>query len=711
MGSDEECPSHIKKLKENFEEYQNRYNERKKNSINYYNDIKEKETFISNYRVFLSELNYQISSIKDQANITSSDIKNDKDEKNDSLNDLEEITNKINEFQNVLENQKTLLKNLENNFKMIQEQFDDINLKFQNKEKVNNELIANKINTLDKQLEENQQLLTKLEENKRLSEEKKIDIENELKKMQEITDKKITEIKTKNIETFQKIYIKKSNSSDSTNSKYLNSSMLFTIKNFTNVKNELKTTYLFRESANKKNEYELPLLLMKKWHEICYIKNDYDIHDITYELKAVGLPAFMNFNASSFIFEPDISINILLFEIDGKQAIYKFEKHFIYFNINLKNLESNKIHIRYKESPKNEKMTEEEKKFRNLYRIKEYGLLERLVGQLIGQKAKYILKNESDLEIVNFDNEFLIKTNDNEYQWGGIVPNGGKVTKVRMSKKEGIVHIYEKQKITTIDNTLIKNSNLKIPLGYIDGNNEIIKNEYDCNPKGQINLSKNNKNERIYDVYFKNINSYTAEFKLEKELKNKCKTTWVINLTNEEIDSLIPNDFKTNKALFNKKANEIIQEYDKEHKDDKVNIPEIAKIGKWIKKNIEYDFNYAGKNEITATQILYEKRGVCDHITKLFNALIYSLGYQVIYANGFAMNKKNTFGLKDGHAWSIINIDKNGTRWLPFDATWGIFTGKLPVTHVFKKIGNNGAIFLSEDNADIEQLYVKGNIK
>ena len=412
----------------------------------------------------------------------------------------------------------------------------------------------------------------------------------------------------------------------------------------------------------------------------------------------------MNFKASSFIFEPNSSINILLFEIDGNKAIYKFGKCCIYFNINLKNLESNKIHIKYKESP--EKMTEEEKAFRNIYRIKYYGLSERLVGE----NAKYILKNESDLEIINFDDEFLIKINDNEYQWKGIVPNEGKLTRVRMSKKEGIVHYLEKQKIKTINNSLIKNSNLIIPFSYIGGNNEIIKHEYGSSPKGEINLGINDKNERIYDVKFQNINSNTAEFHFEGELKNKCDMDWAINLTNEEIESLIPSDFKTNKALFNKTANNIIKEYDKEHKDDVIKVPDVVKIGKWIEKNIKYDRRYVGMKHLTAFDIYNNKRGVCYHFTKLFNSLAYSLGYPVLFALGFAMTNKNSFGIQDNHCWSLINLDKKGLKWTPFDATFGIFSGKLPVTHVFKQIGNKRALFLSYDNADMEPPYIQGRI-
>ena len=710
------CTS-LQDLKNKYNEYNNKCNDRKIGIQNYYNDIQEKEALIPNYRVIASELNNELSNIKDQSNISSSWGINDQqqtlkeDEKIYTLNDLEEITNEINEFQNLLENQKTLLKNLENNFKMIQEQFNDIDKKFQNKEAVNKELIDSKIDSLNKYLEENQQLIIKLKDNKRLYEQKKTKIENELEKMQETTNKKISEIKLKKSENFKKIYLGKSIDSDLNKSTSLIGSMLFDIKDSTSVKKGLKTIYLFREKENKDNKYESPLLLMKNWYEICYIYNDYDIHDITYELKAVGLPKFMSFYKNTLFFDPDISnksIDILLFEIDGKKENYQFDKYFINFNIHLENLESNKIHIKYKESPKYEKMTEKEKSFRNIYRIKKYGLFESLAIRLIGQKAKYILKNESDLEIINFENEIFFKIKDNEYQWGGEVPEGGKVTKVRMSKKEGIVNYSEKIKIKTIDDSSIKYSNLKIPLCYIDGNNETIRNEYKCDPKGEINLGRNEQNGRIYDVYFKNTDRNTAEFKLEGELKNKCRTDWSINLTDEEIDSLVPPDFKTNKEAFNKKANEIINKYNEEHKDDSLKIPDIVKIGKWINKNIIYDMNNAGRNEITAYQTLNEKRGVCDHKTKLFNALAYSLGYQVIYANGFAMNKKNTFGMEDNHAWSIIKIKG---KWLPFDATWGIFTGKLPVTHVYKKIGNEGHTFTGTKKEYAEPPYVEGSIR
>ena len=74
------------------------------------------------------------------------------------------------------------------------------------------------------------------------------------------------------------------------------------------------------------------------------------------------------------------------------------------------------------------------------------------------------------------------------------------------------------------------------------------------------------------------------------------------------------------------------------------------------------------------------------------------------------MINSNKFGINDSHAWSLINVDKKLTRWLPFDATWGIFSGKLPVTHIYKKIGYKGPFLPIDDEADIVYFNVQGNI-
>jgi hypothetical protein len=343
-------------------------------------------------------------------------------------------------------------------------------------------------------------------------------------------------------------------------------------------------------------------------------------------------------------------------------------------------------------------MTEEEKSYRKLNRTKYYGLSERLVGE----NAKYILKNESDLEIINFENEFFLKTKDNEYQWGGKVPEGGKKTVVRMSKKEGKVNFEEKHIIKSVDNNLIKNTTTEIPFCYVGGNNQIINFKYFSPQTEKIML---NQKKKIFEIKYMNTKSKTVEFNVHGELINRCKGNWSINLTKEEIDSLIPPDFKQNKIAFNKIANDIISQYDIEHKDDLILVPSVVKIGKWIKQNIKYDITYVGMNQITATETLNNKRGVCHHITKLFNALMYSLGYQTLYILGYALDKKIKYGIEDAHAWSLVNLDG---KWLPFDATWGIFSGKLPVTHIFKQTDCQGIKTISYDKVKVEQINVNG---
>ena len=136
-------------------------------------------------------------------------------------------------------------------------------------------------------------------------------------------------------------------------------------------------------------------------------------------------------------------------------------------------------------------------------------------------------------------------------------------------------------------------------------------------------------------------------------------------------------------------------------------VPDVTKIGKWVYKNVTYDLTYTGRNDITATDTLMERKGVCHHKTKLFNALMYSLGYQVLYILGYAIDKTKSFSINDSHAWSLIKIKG---QWLPFDATYGIFSGKLPVTHVFKQIEYKIVEpILCYDKIGLEQIKVERN--
>ena len=65
----------------------------------------------------------------------------------------------------------------------------------------------------------------------------------------------------------------------------------------------------------------------------------------------------------------------------------------------------------------------------------------------------------------------------------------------------------------------------------------------------------------------------------------------------------------------------------------------------------------------------------------------------MLYANGYCVGYKsedNSFNDKGSHAFSLIKI---GNLWYPFDSTWGLFKGKVPITHVFSRIIVPGGFF------------------
>ena len=680
----------------NIDDLTKQYDEKKLKSKIFYDDIKKQEEYILDSKSFITQVNLIRNNYINNPNISVMEqeyyqnlILSKYDNNELSINILN-LSNKINDFEYLVNKQKNELNNLENNFQLIQNQLNDMK-----KESLNNPnliYLMNFIssNNIKQQLYQSDIIINNLENNKSFYNKKKEEIKSDINKMQYITGQKADKVKTvkrEKINMYNNTYTKKKN--DTTSKR---SSMLLSFK--------VKQINLFNQDDTKDASYKEPYLLKKNWIEVCYIKNSHDIYDINYELKAVGLPSNMNYDYSFLDFECDAHIDILIFEIDGKKAEFKYNNKTLKFNINLKNLESNNIHIKYRETPLYEKMTQDEKDIRTIYRTKKYGLSKNLAGR----KAIFILINESNFEIISFDDEFFTKIKSNEYQWGGSVPEGGKETMVKMSKKQAKVIFSERHVMKTLDNSLIKNTVTKIPFCYLDGNNKIIKYNYQSKQTEKIKLNKTTK---YFEVKYTNIYSPVAEFEIEGVLMNRCKGEWIINLTNEEIDSLIPPDFKTNKEDFKKISIEIINKYDEEHKDDMVVVPDVAKIGKWINKNMIYDISFKKWSELTATETYKLRRGVCHHYTKLFNALMYSLGYQVIYILGYAVEKKINFTLEDAHAWSLVKIDG---KWLPFDATWGIFSGKLPVTHVFKQIDGKKISTMSSDRIEIEPICVQGSI-
>ena len=73
---------------------------------------------------------------------------------------------------------------------------------------------------------------------------------------------------------------------------------------------------------------------------------------------------------------------------------------------------------------------------------------------------------------------------------------------------------------------------------------------------------------------------------------------------------------------------------------------------------------------------------------------------------GYALDSNDCYGEENGHAWSLIQIEG---KWLPFDSTWGIFSGKLPVSHVFRGFDSKGIVIKGYDMyINFEKAIVNG---
>ena len=668
-----------------------KFNEIRPKMSEFYKDAQKQYEFKNNYNKYVNELNVEINKLKDQLNISLYGAEAIQENQNKSnqikkfTDSLEIISIKVLQFAEVVDQSSNHLRKAEKIQKEIQEKINEIEEGQKNKDLIslkklyedNNNFITNNLNELEK-------MIGTLNSNKKYYENSKKEIEELIKTLDKTIEDYINKIKK--VQTILNSNRPKNEvSGPSIDSIFLRGSMLIGINDFGKENEIFSSTKIFKEEDYE--NYKQQNLLRKNWNEICYVYEQYDIHDIHYELKAVGLPPNMFYTSCSIGFVFDTEVEILQFEMDGQKKDYSYQSYSLEFKIHLSNLQSNKIHLKYKESPLKSKLTEGEKKERKFVKNNYYGISKNIAGE----NAKFTLCIKCDYEVIAFEDEFFIKTKEKEYTWGGKVPPEGKRTYVKMSKTKGRFHFIYSEVVESKNTNPIKSTKMSVPVSFVGGNNEILNIDCSSQQTEQVTLKKE---EKLYEINFLNTNSTIGEFKIEGELINRCKGEWVCDLTNNQIEEQIPQDFKQNKSQFKEFATTIIKNYDNEHKNDIVKVPDIVKIGKWIKKNIKYDISYSGRNEISATETLNNRIGVCHHFTKAFNALMYSLGYQVIYVSGYALDKKDTYGKEDAHAWSLVKIDG---KWLPFDATWGIFSGKLPVCHVFKQFFPNGTRIIGTD--------------
>ena len=114
----------------------------------------------------------------------------------------------------------------------------------------------------------------------------------------------------------------------------------------------------------------------------------------------------------------------------------------------------------------------------------------------------------------------------------------------------------------------------------------------------------------------------------------------------------------------------------------------LYSVFSWITENIAYDNrklkrleeqvsnNSKGKSEFDSeaekrsymlTQVLNDKKGVCDDYTLLFDTLLTRLGYESVVIEGYTKDSDGRLNRNIGHSWTAV---KTKGEWLLFDPTW-----------------------------------------
>ena len=286
---------------------------------------------------------------------------------------------------------------------------------------------------------------------------------------------------------------------------------------------------------------------------------------------------------------------------------------------------------------------------------------------------------------MDFEDEFFIKNeknkNESEYIWGGRIPSGGKQTRIYFTRKKTKWNAKIYLKFYQKNGKIINRFGYYINTLFIGGNNNIIDLKISSPQTNKISL---NEEGRKYTVEYEKNNKFEVTENLKFE--NSSKPGWNIDLTDEELEKEMPKEDIRDKAKLKSIAQKIIKEFDEKHKNSEFVYSDFMKIAEWAYNNIKYDLSYAGKTRLTALDIYNKKVGVCHHLTRLSNALLYALGYKVAYITGIPAEDLKFDMKNDLHAWSIVKV---GNIWYPFDSTWGIYKGKVPITHIFLETSNS----------------------
>ena len=644
--------------------------ELKRKCSQYHNDIEQGKYLIENYKNFLNEINKQIMLQSERSMVMNENdqltINIDEKEKLEFIgSQMKVISSSISKLNDIyFEFKKNFGANVEHLLTNI-----FTNLKNLNKKENKNDIkkISIIIYEIGVKIEELQKICNLFEKNKDIFYNENKKINKEVNKLQN----KMLKENIANNQNDENELLNIGNYNDNNENK-LAQSFLVRYKNQISNKNN----YANLNEDLIENYIDEPKLIRKNWIEKCYIHDDKDVHDVVYDIKAISEDKKLIFNSCSYRFDYDQNIKIKYLTVDDMPVAHTKKLNSIEFKIKLSNSQTSKVHIIYEESKDSNNLTKGEIEERKIYREGKYGLQ----STLNGQKAKYSLILKGSFDIVNFSEYFLIKNEEilknTEYFWEGIVPYNGKITNIIFSKREAMWSFSVESKIL-VENG-IKSVQYAKAFDFIGGNNEIVNLSYSSPQTTKILLDEEH---RFFFISYENIDK-EVDFFIKGVLKNRIEGEWFLDFADDFLEKTVSKIDILLKPQLKNIALNIIEDFDKTNENKNFEFLDYMKIGLWVHKNIKYDLKYSDQDELTSIDVYNQRAGVSHHFTLLTNALLYSLGYEVIYIMGYISQNNKEFNQDSSHSWSLIKLNN---KWYPFDSTCGIFSGKLPISHIFHR--------------------------
>ena len=280
-----------------------------------------------------------------------------------------------------------------------------------------------------------------------------------------------------------------------------------------------------------------------------------------------------------------------------------------------------------------------------------------------GATCKYLFKSSSNSVIVGMEYGTFDQIDRNIYFYDDDCPSSSsKLDLLRLTPYQVTWNAYNEITMSIFEKP--KFAYISFQKTYFGGNNyNFTKNELLTSIKENDTL----KIDKYYDLTFRNFKEKEEYFKLNLTFSSS-PVFW--NVTIDEIANTSEDETIT--------LAKYILENDKSSK------PDYYKIGNWVYKNIKYNISYLGKT-LSISDILDIKQGVCHHYTLLYNSLLNSIGIETLYVTGYSV--KNISNPTNGlHAWTVAKVDG---KWIGLDSTWGIFSGYLPLCHLFITYGRS----------------------